>query len=123
MRAVVQKWDDTFTKKRSWGFEKWIENSDEYCGKVLVLDEGKRCSLHYHMKKLETMYLVSGHVTIRFRDPETAEDYDVTLRPGDSVRIERGQQHQIVAEEQSVLVEFSTRHFEDDSYRVERGTG
>ena len=53
---------DTFTAPRHWGYEKWVENMDEYCGKVLHLTEGKKCSMHYHMKKLETMYLVSGRV-------------------------------------------------------------
>jgi len=122
--AKVEKntWNNTFTAERAWGYEKWIENMDEYCGKVLVLEAGKRCSMHYHLKKMETMFLVSGRVDIRFRDPSNAEDYTVELRKGDSVRITRGQQHQIIAIEDSELIEFSTKHYEDDSHRVELGT-
>jgi len=78
--------------------------------------------MHFHMNKLETMYLISGRVDIRFRDPSNAEDYVVELYPGDSVRIPRGQQHQIIAVENSHLVEFSTKHEEEDSYRVELGS-
>ena len=121
-RVRKTSWTRTFTAQRKWGFEKWIENIDDYCGKVLVLYEGKKCSMHYHMKKLETMYLQEGRVDIRFRDPSNAEDYVVELEPGDSVRIPRGQQHQIIALEDSHLIEFSTKHEESDSYRVELGS-
>lgn len=123
MARVEKKiWANTFTARRKWGHEKWIENLDDYCGKVLVLDAGKKCSMHYHMNKLETMFLESGRVDIRFRDPESAEDYVVSLYPGDSVRIPRGQQHQIMAVVDSRLFEFSTKHEETDSYRVELGS-
>lgn len=122
VRVEKKTWNDTFTANRKWGAEKWIENMDEYCGKVLTLIKGKKCSMHYHMNKLETMYLQSGSVTIRFRDPSNAEDYYIKLNIGDSIRIPRGQQHQIIANEDSILIEFSTKHEEEDSYRVELGT-
>ena len=121
-RVEKNTWNDTKTVKRKWGYEKWIENLDDYCGKVLVLEKGKKCSMHFHMNKLETMFLQAGRVDIRFRDPRNAEDYVVELHPGDSVRIPRGQQHQIIAVEDSRLFEFSTKHEETDSYRVELGT-
>lgn len=112
---------DQFTMPRGWGKELWIENLDEYCGKVLLLDEGKKCSMHFHMNKLETMYLQDGRVDIDMIDPETAERYTVSLEPGDSVRIERGQPHQIHALRKSTLIEFSTKHEENDSYKIWRG--
>lgn len=121
-RVEKKTLEETFTAKRKWGYEKWIENLDEYCGKSLFLDKGKKCSMHFHMNKLETMYLISGHIQIRFRDPLNAEDYIIELLQGDSVRIPRGQQHQIIAVEDSHLIEFSTKHQETDSYRVELGS-
>ena len=45
---------------KGWGHEKWIVNNDEYCGKLLFFEEGKRCSWHYHKIKDETFYLQSG---------------------------------------------------------------
>jgi len=122
--AKVEKvtWDDTYRANRTWGYEKWVENLDDYCGKILVLQKDKKGSMHYHMKKLETMYLSSGRVNIRFRDPSNAEDYVINLHVGDSVRIPRGQQHQIIALMDSTLIEFSTKHEEEDSYRVELGS-
>lgn len=112
---------ETYTHQRGWGHEVWIENIPEYCGKILHLRKGKLCSLHFHMNKMETMYLQSGHVSLKFVDPETGKPYYVDLEPGDSICIPRGQVHQIGAREDSVLFEFSTMHEEEDSYRVEKG--
>ena len=27
---------------KGWGYEKWIVNTDEYCGKLLFFNKGKR---------------------------------------------------------------------------------
>lgn len=112
---------DIYRKERGWGYELWIENCVEYCGKLLFIAAGKRCSLHFHMQKKETMYLASGRVLISMIDPDDGQRYPVTLDPGDSVLIMPGQVHQIHALEDSFLYEFSTMHREMDSYRVEKG--
>jgi len=43
--------------EKVWGSEDWIVNR-EYCGKVLNLNKGFRCSMHYHKNKDETFYVV-----------------------------------------------------------------
>lgn len=113
----------TYTHQRGWGVEYWIENIPEYCGKLLVLEPGKRCSLHFHVNKCETMYLQAGSVMILFIDPDTGKEYEVVLEPGDSIQIPRGQVHQIINmhDGKSLLFEFSTIHDEKDSYRVRKG--
>ena len=45
---------------KGWGYEKWIVNKDEYCGKLLHIIKGMKCSWHYHQKKDETFYLQEG---------------------------------------------------------------
>ena len=47
---------------KGWGYEKWICNTSEYCGKLLFINKGKRCSWHYHLLKDETFYLQSGKI-------------------------------------------------------------
>lgn len=42
---------------KGWGFENWIVNKPEYCGKLLYFREGKMCSWHYHKLKDETFLL------------------------------------------------------------------
>jgi quercetin dioxygenase-like cupin family protein len=45
----------------------------------------------------------------------------LVLNAGDNFHIYRGLRHQMVALEDSELFEFSTQHFDSDSYRVIKG--
>ena len=45
---------------KGWGFEKWIVNCEEYCGKLLYIIKGKKCSWHFHKLKDEVFYVQSG---------------------------------------------------------------
>ena len=106
--------------KKGWGYELWIQNTEEYCGKLLFFKEGKRCSLHYHKKKRETFYLQSGKMILLYGS--SADSLEKTLlTPGDSFEISRELMHQMIALENSELFEFSTEHFDDDSFRVLEG--
>ena len=107
---------------KGWGFEKWIVNNEEYCGKLLYFVKGKKCSYHYHKIKDETFYVQSGKILLRYGDDD---DYDnakeIILNPGDKFHIYRELRHQMEAIEDTEMFEFSTQHFESDSYRVIRG--
>jgi len=115
--------ENTFRQARGWGHEMWIENLTEYCGKLLIIDKGKKGSLHYHMNKKETMLVQSGVLGLRLIDPDTGKEYFEFLDKGDSILIPPGQCHQIVnsGNEELVIIEFSTFHEETDSYRVQKG--
>jgi len=107
---------------KGWGFEKWIVNNEEYCGKLLYFVKGKKCSYHYHKIKDETFYVQSGKILLRYGDDD---DYDsakeIILNPGDKFHIYRGLRHQMEAIEDTEMFEFSTQHFDSDSYRVIQG--
>ena len=107
---------------KGWGFEKWIVNNEEYCGKLLYFVKGKKCSYHYHKIKDETFYVQSGKILLRYGDDD---DYDnakeIILNPGDKFHIYRGLRHQMEAIEDTEMFEFSTQHFDSDSHRVIRG--
>ena len=107
---------------KGWGHESWLANSPLYCGKLLFFKKGLRCSFHYHKLKTETFYLQSGKLLIKFSnidDLQTAQSR--IMLPGENMQIFPGLRHQMIALEDSELFEFSTQHFEDDSYRVVRG--
>ena len=107
---------------KGWGYEKWIVNTDEYCGKLLFFNKGKRCSWHYHKIKEETFYLQSGSILLFYGDTDSLEDAKtLLLEPGDKFHIYRGLRHQMVAQADSELFEFSTQHFDEDSNRVIAG--
>jgi quercetin dioxygenase-like cupin family protein len=107
---------------KGWGWERWIVNKEQYCGKLLYFDAGKRCSWHYHKIKDEVFYLQSGKMIVKFSDEDNLGKADeVVLMPGDNFYVYTGLRHQMMAIENSELFEFSTQHFESDSYRIEKG--
>ena len=108
--------------EKGWGWEKWIVNCPEYCGKLLFFNEGKRCSWHYHVLKDEVFYLQSGKLVVKYSDQDDLEAAEsIVLNPGENFHVYRGLRHQMMALEDSELFEFSTQHFEDDSYRIIKG--
>ena len=107
---------------KGWGYEKWIVNTDEYCGKLLHFIKGKKCSWHYHKLKDETFYIQSGKVHLFYGDTDSLENAKtMILEPGDRFHVYRGLRHQMVALEDTELFEFSTQHFDDDSHRIFKG--
>jgi len=57
--------EDIYVPK-GWGYEHWIVNKKEYCGKILFFKKGKRCSWHYHKLKDETFYIQSGRLEVTY---------------------------------------------------------
>ena len=107
---------------KGWGFEKWIVNTEEYCGKLLYFVKGKKCSWHYHKLKDETFYIQSGKILLKYSDGDEMTYADeIVLNRGDKFHIYRGLRHQMFALEDTELFEFSTQHFDEDSYRLSKG--
>jgi mannose-6-phosphate isomerase-like protein (cupin superfamily) len=99
--------------EKVWGSEEWIVNNDLYCGKILNLKRGYRGSIHYHEDKHETFYLLNGRVLIEF-----GEDLDERIMiQGDIQTLEPGMRHRFTPLEDSRIIEFSTHHEDEDTYR------
>lgn len=110
--------------EKQWGYELWIHNDNEYCGKLLVFTKDRnRFSMHYHLQKKESWYVQEGRFQFNYIDVENGKLKGTQLEKGQSVLIERGQPHQLIAlEDNSIVFEVSTEHFDEDSYRVYRET-
>ncbi len=107
---------------KGWGREVWIANGERYCGKILELRKGKKCSLHFHKLKDESFYLRSGRLLLRvMSSPQADSAQEFILEPGQCMDVPVGVVHQMEALEDSELYEFSSQHFDSDSYRIARG--
>ena len=107
---------------KGWGFEKWIVNNDKYCGKLLFFVKGKKCSWHYHKIKDEVFYIQSGKIIVKHSDSDDLVNSTSTLlEKGDSFHVKTGLRHQMIALEDTEMFEFSTEHFDEDSYRIIKG--
>jgi mannose-6-phosphate isomerase-like protein (cupin superfamily) len=107
---------------KGWGFEKWIANCEKYCGKLLFIAKGKQCSWHYHRKKDEVFFIQSGSVKLYYGwDDDIELAKVVILQRGDKFHVPIRLKHRMYALEDTELFEFSTEHFDEDSYRIEKG--
>ena len=108
--------------EKGWGYEDWIVNKEKYCGKILFLKKDHMCSWHYHKIKDETFYLQEGKLKVLYGyDEDIEKSESIVLEKGDSFHIPVGMIHRMIAIEDSYLFEFSTQHFDSDSYRIKKG--
>ena len=124
---------------KGWGFERWIVNKEAYCGKELFFIKGRKCSVHFHKLKDETFYVAEGLLYVSYvpsgcweytegKSPEEHKHFwckarkdMVWLHPGDSFYVPPMMIHQMLAKSDTRMFEFSTQHFDEDSYRIIRG--
>lgn len=118
MKLPTKKHTQTIAPK-GWGREIHIHNDENYCGKLLELKRGGKCSLHYHIEKLETFYILKGKVEITlFYDLERQR---TILTQGESIDIPRFLAHSFRGIEDSTILELSTYDDPTDSVRIEPG--
>lgn len=98
--------------KKDWGYEKWLVNNDLYCGKIIFIKKGHRCSIHYHKNKDETFYVLKGNIILELFGDK------IELKEGDSYRLLPGTVHRFIGTVDSTILEISTHHEDSDSYRL-----
>ena len=107
---------------KGWRFEEWIVNNEKYCGKILYIVKDCKCSQHFHKIKDETFYIQSGKIKLIYGKTDFMHvANEAILERGSHFHIPAGLRHQMIALEDTELFEFSTQHFDDDSYRIEKG--
>jgi mannose-6-phosphate isomerase-like protein (cupin superfamily) len=108
---------------KGWGHEKWIVNKPEYCGKLLTIDAGKNTSWHFHKLKDEVFFLQAGKLKILYSvHDDISSAHETMLYAGQAFHVYPTLRHRICAIEDSEMFEFSTQHFDEDSYRILGGS-
>jgi quercetin dioxygenase-like cupin family protein len=129
-----------------WGGKEPIINIEEYCAMIINFKKAMVSSVHYHHEKLETYYVLEGRIELRIA--EDIEEYKkqtgTHVLPFTKERInppanyvehltgyvvEKGHRfvvppntvHQVVALEDSRVLEISTQHLESDMFRLVLG--
>ena len=95
------------TIKKPWGKEEIVELNNKYMLKKLTMKKGHRCSLQYHNKKKETIYVLSGKLCI-FYGKNKKRLKSKIFYPNMSVTINPGIVHRMMAVKDSVYLEAST---------------
>ena len=112
--------------EKPWGKEEVVEINERYMVKRLTMHRGHRCSLQYHEKKHETIYVLSGRLKI-FSGPNKDKLADQVYGPHSFMTIPPLVVHRMEAVEDCVYLEASTPEMEDvvrlgDDYKRENGS-
>lgn len=114
---------------KAWGSEEWIVNNDLYCGKILRINPGFMCSMHYHKVKTETFYIATGRVALeifplsQWNFAGVKEIRGIITHPldaGESWTISPYTPHRFRSLDPagSIVIEFSTKHDDADVVRL-----
>jgi mannose-6-phosphate isomerase len=106
---------------KPWGHELIWALTDRYCGKILVIETGRRLSLQYHEQKDEAILVRSGRLLLHL-DDDNGTMTSRELGPGESAHVAVGRRHRYEAIERVELIEVSTPEL-DDVVRVEDDFG
>ena len=107
--------------EKGWGHENiWVTN-DQYCGKFMHFKEGKKFSMHFHVEKDETWYVMGGRFIVKTIDTKTAEEQVKYLCQGDTWHNPPLLPHQVICVEEGTIIEVSTPDSVEDNYRVRPG--
>lgn len=100
--------------EKPWGYEIIWAKTDKYVGKILHINSGKKLSLQYHEKKVETVYVKEGilEIILKIKD----DLYTQILFSGQSYHIPSGTIHRFCCAKDCKfveLVEVSTPELDD----------
>jgi mannose-6-phosphate isomerase-like protein (cupin superfamily) len=117
----ICKVEDLDIVPKNWGKEIILHNDSDYCGKILKFKDGAKFSMHFHLKKVETWYVIKGEFLLKFIDIYDATHHEKRIGVGSIIEISQGDPHQLIALTEGEILEISTQHFDNDSYRIEKG--
>jgi mannose-6-phosphate isomerase-like protein (cupin superfamily) len=112
---LIKPLDMKYVPKR-WGYELWIYNGDQYCGKKLFVQQGRWLSYHHHNIKDEVLFVASGRIWMTHN--ELGHHHSIEMPTGYAFHVKPGTVHQIEAIEDTIIYEFSTHHEDEDSIRT-----
>lgn len=103
---------------KGWGNEFIFASTDQYCGKLLNFNEGAKFSMHFHGRKDESWYVLTGEFIIRFIETNDASVHEAPLKPGTTWRNRPLQPHQLICVKAGTIIEVSTADSVEDNYRI-----
>lgn len=102
---------------KPWGSERIFAANGRYAGKLISIRSGETLSYQYHLRKEETIHVLSG--TLGMETESDGVRVLLTLAPGETFHVSPGTRHRMFADGADVLlVEVSSPEL-DDVVRLE----
>lgn len=92
---------------KPWGYEQIIEINKKYLLKKLYMKKNHRCSLQYHKKKRETIYVLNGKIRIYIGKKQKKLKSKI-YKEGSNITIEPKTIHRMKAITNCLYLEAST---------------
>ena len=126
-KVVLKKLPNT---KEITGEKRWEEERGEFCQvayheeihhlAVFEIRKGYSRGNHYHEKKEEVFYLVSGKLRALLVDMDALNEEEMTLEKGDKIRIKPRCGHLFYGLQDALVVEYSPQPYDnDDNYKLD----
>jgi len=98
--------------EKPWGHELIWAETDRYAGKILVIEAGRRLSLQYHDRKLESIFVVSGRLRLHLEDATGVVRVE-EIGPGAARLVPVGRRHRYEAIDRVEIFEVSSPELDD----------
>lgn len=97
---------------KPWGEERVFAETSRYAGKLIVVRAGESLSYQYHVRKEETIHVLSGTLCLDVELDGVRQTLE--LEPGETFHVVPGTRHRMFAQhEDCMIVEVSTADLED----------
>ena len=106
---------------KPWGKELWLELNDKYCYKRIHINAGTKTSYQYHIKKLETNYIIKGKAEVWLENDEGVVEKKI-MKAGEFFTVHPPKKHRVIAVTDIILQEVSTPEV-DDVVRISDDSG
>ena len=108
--------------EKPWGHELLWALTEDYCGKLLVINAGHSLSLQFHREKDESWLVESGRARLELGRAGEAALHEEVVTAGAAFHYSPGTVHRLTALEDTTILEVSTPHL-DDVIRLEDAYG
>lgn len=109
------------TIDKPWGQEIIIANHYGYCCKILSFNINSSTSTHYHIDKIEDLFVKSGEFEVKIHNQSDGKPYKKYLKAGDILHMPLGVAHKIICVSPlgGEIIEASQQcDLENSSYRI-----
>lgn len=115
--------------RESDGAKRWVDEKGEFAQisyredighlAFFELRKGQSRGSHYHERKEEVFYVISGRIKAFFIDKENGEQQTYVLEKGMKIRVETLVGHVFYGMEDSLVIEYSPQYYDkEDAHRM-----
>lgn len=114
------------------GAKRWMEEKGEFVQvsyredighlALFELRTGHSRGNHYHERKEEVFYVVSGRIRAIFEDIDTGEKEEHVLSKGEKITVKTRVAHAFIGLEDTLVIEYSPQYYDKtDGFRADLG--